>query len=316
MKNFSQTTKMVSPRNTRRRMYIRTLLLCVFCVGILLLGNKALHAIANVVTSPVYAIAHYFEYSSETIPVFFRDRNELLQKQRTLEAQLAAQQGIDATLEFTRKENEELKAVLGVPDDTRIAAGIVGRPPYTPYDTLILDVGSNAGIVERAPVFIENGHAIGYVRSTTQTNALVTLFSSSGVTLSVYIFGPNIYAHAVGVGGGVVRVDVPQGISIEKGNMVILPSLHSGVLGVLSDIESTPTDPDQHGFVTLGAPIASMRIVGIGTAPIEPIDFKSAEAQVDAYAQSLLIFPIPETIPTATSTTATTTSLHASSSPL
>jgi cell shape-determining protein MreC len=283
-------------------------MLIVLCVIVIfmIVGKDILRALAIVVSSPFYAAASYLEHSSGVVPALFRDRSALLDTQQKLEDQLAAEQGAELTLAHALEENDELRALLGTAREERIAAGVIGRPPYTPYDTIILDRGSEAGIQQYAPVFLGTGLAIGYVRSTTERSALVTLFSSSGVETSVYIFGPDIFARAHGIGGGAVRIDVPQGIALTKGDLVVLPSLDSGVLGTIDATESTPTDPEQHAFVTLASPIVTMRLVSVGTQPVEPIDFDTAAASVDQAERSLFTFPIPEIIPTATETPSTT----------
>ncbi len=306
MKNFLQTTKTVSLRSSKTRARIRALLVLGAIVVTLFYVKSILSAVAVVITAPFYALTSYIEHSSATVPTFIRDREVLLDEKRALEAQLAGQQGMELTLTQTLKENEELRTLLGATREERIAAGVVARPPYTPYDTLILDQGSAVGVQEHAPVFLGSGLAVGYVRSTTDESALVTLFSSPGVETSVYIFGPDIFAHAYGVGGGVVRIDIPQGIALTQGDLVILPSLDSGVLGTIDAVESTPTGPEQHAFVTLAAPVAAMRLVGVGKHPVEPVDFSKAAERVDWAAENLFVFPIPEIIPTASSTATTT----------
>jgi cell shape-determining protein MreC len=275
-------------------------------VVLLLYARSILGVIAGIVTAPFYGITSYIQHSSATIPTFIRDRGALLEEKRALEAKLSGQQGMELTLAQVLKENEELRLLLGATREERIAAGVVARPPYTPYDTLILDQGSDEGVIDHAPVFLGSGLAVGYVRSTTKGSSLVTLFSSPGVETSVYIFGPDIFARAYGVGGGVVRIDIPQGIALAQGDLVILPSLDSGVLGTIDSVQAIPTAPEQHAFVTLAAPIATMRLVSIGTHPVEPIDFAKAEESVAAATQDLFVFPIPEIIPSASITPTTT----------
>lgn len=313
MKNFLQTTKTDSLRSSRTRVRFRTLLILLAVVVLLFYTRSIVGVVGGIVAAPFYAITSYIQHSSATVPTFIRDRSAILDEKRALEAELAGQQGMEMTLAQVLKENEELRTLLGATREERIAAGVIARPPYTPYDTLILDQGSDEGVIDHAPVFLGSGLAVGYVRSTTNRSSLVTLFSSPGVETSVYIFGPDIFARAYGIGGGVVRIDIPQGITLTQGDLVILPSLDSGVLGTIDSVEAIPTAPEQHAFVTLAAPIAAMRLVSIGTHPVEPIDFAKAEESVETAAQDLFVFPIPEIIPSA-STTPTTTDVVATTS--
>jgi cell shape-determining protein MreC len=262
------------------------------------------------VTSPFYAVVHYLQNSSATIPSYIRDRGSLIDEKRALEMELASQQGMALTLEHTMRENEELRQMLGASPAERIVASVIAQPPYTPYDTLMLDRGSDVGIVQYAPVFHSNGAAIGYVRSVTAESALVTLFSSPHAQTTVYVFGPNIFARAEGQGGGVTRISIPQGIVVSEGDMVVLPSLDGGLLGTIDAVESTPTGPEQNAFVTLAAPIASIRLVSVGLNPTEPVAFPEAFKAVEEAAQRLFTVPVPEDVAGLSTSTPTTSDIE------
>jgi cell shape-determining protein MreC len=296
MKNFSPKMKGSSLLNSKERpfrTYIRWLLL-VFLV--LFLGKDMLGSISGVIASPFYTIRHYFETSEAALPAFVRSRTELLTQIQTLQEEIAGNTGADATLAYLMEENAELKALLAASTSPRILAGVIGRPPFTPYDTLIVDRGSLDGVVPYAPVFHGNGVAIGYVRSVFEKHAFVTLFSSPNVESTVYVFGPNLFTTGHGQGGGVIRLSVPQGVVIEKGNAVVLPSLDTGVLGTVDAVESNPTEPEQHAYVTLDVPIQSMRLLSIGTRPIESASFEEAVESVREEEKRFKI-EIPEGAP-------------------
>lgn len=218
---------------------------------------------------------------------------ELLDQIRDLEAKLASQVGIESALDFAMKENTELRALLSASSTPRIAAGVIARPPHTPYDTIVIDRGRAEGILENTPVYYGSNQALGYVRSVYEHHALVTLFSSSGVESTVYVFGPNFFTTAYGEGGGIIRLSVPQGVEIEEGNIVILPSLDSGIMGTIDHIQSIPTEPEQHAYVTFDVPMQSLRLVSVGTVPLAPITFDEAEDVVDLNEQLLFTIPVP-----------------------
>lgn len=310
MKNYSLKTKENSLLNSKKRRSTQLFLLIFVVLFILYSGRNIASTISETITIPMYAVRHFFETSSATIPVFVRSRLELLDHMHTLEQQIASQQGVADTLAYVMEENTELRSLLGATSSPRIAAGVIARPPHTPYDTLILDKGSDAGIVEHAPVYHGGGKAIGYVRSVLPHNALVTLFSSSGVTTSVYVFGSNIFTTAYGEGGGVIRISVPQGITVTRGDMVSMPGIDAGVLGLIDDIQSIASEPEQHAYVTSGVPIQSIRLVSVGNTPITPIAFDTALQIVREEEQKLLNFEIPESARVQTGTT--TGTIHAS----
>lgn len=314
MQKFLQTKRTTSSRNSNwARIRIVAILLVVILV--LVSAKSIVGRVASMVTTPFYAVAHYFKDSSATIPSYVRDRGLLIEEKRALETQLASQQGIALTLEHAMRENAELRQMLGASPVERIAAGVIARPPYTPYDTLVLDRGAESGIVQYAPVFHTSGAAIGYVRSVTAESALVTLFSSPHAETTVYVFGPDIFARAEGQGGGVTRISIPQGITVTEGDMVVLPSLDGGFFGTIDAVESTPTGPEQNAFVTLAVPIASIRLVSVGTNPTEPTEFPEAFEAVEEAARRLFTVPIPEEVEGFSTSTPTTTESAVTPSP-
>lgn len=260
----------------------------------LLFFKDILGVTTSYVTTSLYEVRHYFLTSSATVPVFLRSRIELEKQIQVLEQEVASQKGTDATLAFVTNENEQLRALLNASSTERIGAGVIARPPYSPYDTILLDKGSDDGIVLHAPVYHGKGIAIGYVRQVFSQTALVTLFSSPDIETTVFVFGSNLFTTAYGEGGGIIRLSVPQGIAIAEGDVVILPSIESGALGTISEIQSIPTEPEQHAFVTLPAPLQSLRLVAVGKSPVEQISFSDAQLRVEEAEKELFTIAIPE----------------------
>ncbi len=295
MKNFSVKTKENSYRNSSSGGQGKKYLVWVITALIVLIFAKdVVQGMTSLVTTTLYTIRHYVATSGATIPVFIRSRIELQDRIQELEQKIASQNGMDATLNYISLENEELRGLLGGTSVSRIVAGVIARPPLTPYDTVVLDRGSEDGIVLHAPVFHDGGTAIGYVKSVSGHTSFVTLFSSPGVKTTVYVFGSQIFTTAYGEGGGVVRLSVPQGIVLEEGSPVILPTLDSGVLGTISEIQSISTEPEQHAYVTLGAPLQSMRLVAVGTRAVEQVSYDEAIANIETAEEELFHIEVGE----------------------
>ncbi len=294
MKNFSLKTRESSLLSSKERGNKTYLIWIVVAFLVLLLAKNLVGMVSELFTSPLYSVRHYVQSSSAALPTFIRSRMELLNRIDELEKEIASHQGIDATLSYIMAENTELRNLLHASSSPRIVAGVISRPPFTPYDTIIIDRGERDGIVEHAPVYHGEGTAIGYVRAVFAESALITLFSSPGVESTVYLFGPNLFTTAYGEGGGIVRLSIPQGIIIKKGDAVILPSLDTGVLGTIDEIQSIPTEPEQHAYVTLNAPLQSIRLVSVGTRSIEPVSFEEAMTHVREEEQKLLLIDVPE----------------------
>ena len=315
MKNFSAKTKGNSYLNSNNeRPRKKYLIWIVGAIFVLVFAKDVVSSITSSFTTTLFTVRHYIMTSSGTIPVFIRSRVELLNHIQELEQQIASQKGIESTLGFVTEENEELRGLLGGTTTPRIVAGVIARPPYTPYDTVVIDRGSEEGIVLNAPVYQVGGNALGYVQSVFPHSAFITLFSSPGVETTVYVFGPDIFTTAHGEGGGVVRLSVPQGIAILKGMPVVLPSLESGTLGLIGEIQSISTEPEQHAYVTFHTPLQSIRLVSVGRYPVEQTSYKQATENIESIENSLFTIEVPEELriyttsdPSLSSTTSSTT---------
>jgi cell shape-determining protein MreC len=306
MRNFLLKTKNPSLRSSSARSgFLRILAGLLLAILIVFVFHGA---IGKVFTGPVVlllSLRSYFETSTATFPVFVRDRLTLQTEIDSLTTELAARSGDGAITARLMEENKELRSLLGVTESERIGAGVIARPPLTPYDTLVLDQGSDAGVREGAVVYHVNNEAIGFVGTVFDTYAIVTLFSSPGVETSVYVYGPNVYARAYGEGGGVIRVSLPQGLQVVEGDVVVLPSLKEGLLGTVVRVESVPTQPEQFAYVTRSVPLQSLRGVTISSAPVtEEVSFDDISLHVDMM-RPYLTFPIPESASSSTSTPTT-----------
>lgn len=293
MKNYSLKTKESSLRKHRTRELYKKLGVVGVALLVLFFGRSAVGGLASAFFGPIHSIRHYIQTSSDTIPVYLRDRGALLAEIQSLEQQVVSQQGLRNILTALEEDNRALRALSDSTEVPRVSAGIIARPPYSPYDTIIIDKGAEQGIVSSAPVYYGSGYALGYVRSVYARHALVTLFSSPNVETSVYIYGPDIFTTAYGEGGGIIRLSVPQGVHVTEGDVVALPSLDRGILGTVSSVVSVSTEPEQRAYVRLEVPLQSLRVVAVSAEPHAPVSFDDARKSVAELEDELFSVEIP-----------------------
>jgi cell shape-determining protein MreC len=243
---------------------------------------------------PVYTFEQWIKNSTDALPQFFRDRNALLNELNEYKYAESAKSGDALTIARLIDENEELRSLLNAKASPRIAAGVIGRPSALPYDVLLLDQGSAQGVVEGAPVFIGKDIVIGFIKKVFNNTSLVVLVTSPSFVSTVYVAGPNIYTTAVGVGGGQLKIGVPQGIALEIGNTVILPGIDSGVYGTVTHVQSVPSEPEQYAYVSTDVPLRSLHLVSVGTAAKKSITFSEAEDVVREYQNKAFIIDVPQ----------------------
>jgi len=297
MKKFSSTMRASSRRTSRTKRRIGTfVIVAVVLLFLLWLVPQVLARVASVIITPIQATQNWLSESSGNLPSYLRDRNDLINQIESLREELAVRGGRDHSIEMLRTENEELRSLLGDDGENRILAAIIARPNALPYDVMVIDQGTNDGVVKDAPVYIGENRVIGLVTKVFPNSSVVELITTPGFTSSVFVIGPDIYTNAEGIGGGQLRIGVPQGIDIAVGNSVVLPAVATGVFGTISHVESLPTQPEQFGYVSSEIPIQSMHYVAIGEAPIEKVSFEEAQETVSLAREELFSVPVPEDV--------------------
>src|SRR3989344_1042685 len=98
-----------------------------------------------------------------------------------------------------------------------IRAGVISRPPVAAYDTLILSVGSDGGVVHGMAAYGSGGVPIGTVSSVTPSFARVTLFSAPGVETSAWVGSEHVPVTLRGRGAGTFAASVPRGSQVAAG---------------------------------------------------------------------------------------------------
>jgi len=319
MKNYSSTTK-VNSRRTSNRTLGPLFIVGGVVVVLFFMLSFLLRPLAELVVTPVVYLKHWVEDSEAVIPTFMRDRAALSNQIAEL-TQIITERSFDqSTIAELQAENKELEALLGAEGEMRMVANVLAKPGTVPFDTIVLDKGSSDGIVEKAPVYIGDSVVIGYVEKVFPETSVVLLVTSPNVETTVYVLVTNIYTTAVGQGGGVLRVGVPQGIELTIGNTVIIPSISSALFGEVVAVDSEPSRPEQYGFVTLEEALSTLYVVAVGEDPIEPVSFSEVQEIIAGARRDLLTVDVPPDmlidVTSATSTVTSTATSTATSSPL
>ena len=183
-------------------------------------------------------------------------------------------------------ENDYLRSLLGKTpvNSDMILSSVIERPPRTPFDSLILDIGDDQDIAEGDMVFSDGMYAIGIISSVSKHTSTVTLFSSSGQKIDALINSPiegskdianstttkNIkdkdYLNSVtveGRGGGNFYMKLPKNIKVKIGDPIVWPSSETIVLGSIEVIDSSEGDAYSQVYFKSPINMNSLRYVQI-----------------------------------------------------
>ncbi|HVV39134.1 MAG TPA: rod shape-determining protein MreC [Candidatus Paceibacterota bacterium] len=177
----------------------------------------------------------------------FSSQSSLAAENAALRAELASSSILllDRTMLYT--ENLDLKSRLNRnPGFSSTLATVISRPPATPYDTLMLDIGSQHGVVVGDLVAAGGSVYIGTITQVYPTTARALLFSAPGETYQATLAGTSTHAvipvSVSGQGGGGLTAQVPAGTAVKVGDRVQFPSIIPQFIASVVSIESKEAD--------------------------------------------------------------------------
>ncbi len=161
-----------------------------------------------------------------TVP---RDVASLRQRNTELEAEVAQLQTQVIQLQQQVTETEVLSALVDFarsnPENTYKAASVIGRDPSPFLHYVIINIGSNEGILRGMPVVTDQG-LVGRVDAVTAEAARIQLINDAGSAVNVRIQNSKTEAMLVGSISGDLSLDmISQDTNIQPGAVVLTSGL-------------------------------------------------------------------------------------------
>lgn len=190
------------------------------------------------------------------LSAYFSSKRSLQEENEELKQRLSVRDAERSNYDVLVRENESLKKILWrLPDDENnnkklVLAAILGKPNRSPYDTLLIDLGAEAGAAEEDMVYAYGNVPVGRIASVTPDTSKVILFSSPGETTAVVVPSSlqsagngDAFAEVTGRGGGNFEMVLPRDFILEKEDAIVLPGLRPLTLAVAETILSDPRSP-------------------------------------------------------------------------
>jgi cell shape-determining protein MreC len=196
-----------------------------------------------------------------------QDRATLVESIRALEDEVASLRRSAYTADVRARENDELRTLLGRgPGPAPLAAAVITGDAYTPYDTFIIDVGTDHGVSDGALVLTPEGIAVGSVVRTLAHSAVVRMFSAPTVRTNVVVYASStVHALLTGQGAGTMLLSVPRDLPLAPGNKVVLPDLVGEPIGEVEHVDLAPQDAYQTVYIASAANPYELRFVLVDT---------------------------------------------------
>jgi rod shape-determining protein MreC len=204
-------------------------------------------------------VSHYAEIASS--------KKSLIIENENLRRDMTSFTSSLLMLDSLRKENETLRSLLGRSTSGRmVLATVLSRPPFSPYDSLIIDAGTAEGVALGDKVYASTDVLLGDIVEVYPHTSKVDLFSSPGRVFPVLVGPSAIQVEAEGRGGGNFRVTLPVEVDVAKGDPVRFAQSKSNVVGVVEEIEVDSSDSLQEIRFKMPISIAEISYIEVNVS--------------------------------------------------
>ncbi len=206
----------------------RTIVIILISLGLILLALSGyLSSLTDRIVTPVVKVLGWFEKRVQVVYEFFtipRDVNTLRAENSELKNQVSQLQTEIIQLQSNLKESEILYALLGFargrPEETYIAASVIGVDPSPFMKYILIDKGSDDGILFNMPVVTEKG-LVGRITAVTASAARVQLISDPDSTVNAVIGDSKAECVVKGSITGDITVEmVSQDVQMRAGQVI------------------------------------------------------------------------------------------------
>lgn len=194
------------------------------------------------VAKPFWATGNVLTAGVGNVGSFFTDKVALTNERDRLLAENAALYAKSALLEARIADLERL---LGGRTEAAggILAGVLARPPVSPYDVLIVDAGSDAGVSVGSRADGPGGMPIGSVESVTKDSARIQLYSTPAKETESWVGEVRIPVTLVGEGSGAMSAVVAREAGIAIGDLVYVAGPGALPVGSVTAVGNDPSSP-------------------------------------------------------------------------
>lgn len=140
---------------------------------------------------------------------------------------------------------EDLQRLLGTRSERvgGILAGVIVRPPLSPYDVLVVDQGSDSGVRVGALAYGPGGVPLGIVTEATAKTARVTLYSHTGNVTEGWAGETRIPVKLTGTGAGGFDAEIPGTAGAEIGDLIYVAGGGALPIATITDVVTDPSSP-------------------------------------------------------------------------
>jgi cell shape-determining protein MreC len=174
---------------------------------------------------------------------YLSSKNKLLNENIDLRNQLDTTKLELLNSSIYKDENKKLKEILGRKEhDNILLAQILSKPNRSPYDIIVVDVGTNNAVAVGQKVLAKGLVPIGEVIEVGKKNSKISLYSTPGNITEAVLENSQIDLDLKGTGSGGFEIIVPKDVTVHTGQAILNKNMYSHIIALVSGVVSTEHD--------------------------------------------------------------------------
>ncbi len=230
----------LQPSNRKTLHKRRRTRVAIICIAILFsffaFYPQALVHTLSIVVSPFLSLEEFGKGVIGRSFSILRSKSSLISEVNELKRENAQFETLKNAFTELEKNYAHVQG-LKISDEAFVSASVLRKPPYSAYDTVLIDKGTDQGISVGNKVYGIGSVFIGDVVEVFPASAKVVLASSPDRKTVVALGDKAIQFEAIGKGGGNLELDVPAQFDVKVGDLVRLPGSRVHVFGIVEKVE-------------------------------------------------------------------------------
>jgi cell shape-determining protein MreC len=249
----------------RFRPYVVGVIILAVVFGLILIVPNFLPSSSHKIGRPFWSVREFLGDHAGDMKAFIFSRHTLITRNNELKEQLREANTQLLSLDVYKRENDEFKKVWGRENIFNgTIAFVLSRPPQSPYDTFVLDVGSeNAeGLVNVGDkVIVSDTILLGQIEEVFGKTSRAKLYSNVDTETTAIVDRTSDSVTLKGKGSGNFEINAPQELDIEAGDTIIIPGLNPNMIAKVVEIESNPASSFKRVFCQTPVNISTLNSV-------------------------------------------------------
>ncbi len=252
------------PEHKQRGKIISVIVLFCLLISFNYLFPNFIRTTFLTISRPLWIIRGVISNPLSNIKDYFVSKDSLIVENISLKEDITNLRLKEIDYEVLSKEFEDLKNQLNRKENlSRIVSRVLSKPPISPYDTLIIDVGSSDGIFIGNRVYLSDNIVIGLVKNVTPHTSLVELFSNGDREQEVTLSRTGTSFVLKGLGGANLELEVPKDTDIVLGDIFLYPKFTPAVIGSVYYIDANSQSSFKKIYVRVSGNVFSAKYVFI-----------------------------------------------------